>query len=111
MSPNAEGSNFREADAVVCRQTIEQGGMVLLDFWAHWCGPCRSLHPVLADLATRWPNLMILRVDIERNGDLADEFDVQSVPSLLLFKQGAYIDRRIGKVPFIQIDRMIAEHC
>ena len=100
--------NLRHADAAACRVWIEQGGMVLLDFWAEWCGPCRSLHPVLEDLAGRRPELMILKVDIEQHGEFADEFEVKSVPSLLLFKDGAFVDRRVGKVPFVQIDRMIA---
>lgn len=110
MTAIVETPNLREADATVCRQAIERGGMVLLDFWAQWCGPCRSLHPVLADLAGRWPELEVLKVDIETNGEFADEFGVQSVPTLVLFKAGACVDRRIGKVPFVQLDRMVAEH-
>ena len=110
MTSIGEPANLREADAAVCRHTIEQGGIVLLDFWAQWCGPCRSLHPVLAEVASRWPELTVLKVDIERNGEFADEFGIQSVPSLLLFKGGACVDRRIGKVPFVLIDRMVAAH-
>jgi len=110
MTAVGEGTNLRDADATACRKTIEQGGMVLLDFWAEWCGPCRSLNPVLADLAGRWPELTVLKVDIERNAEFADEFGIQSVPTLLLFKGGTCVDRRIGKVPFVLIDRMVAEH-
>jgi len=110
MIADAESPNLREADAAACRDTIEQGGMVLLDFWAKWCGPCRSLHPVLADLAGRRPELVVLKVDVEQNGEFADELGVQGVPTLLLFKDGSYVDRRVGKVPFVQIDRMVAEH-
>jgi thioredoxin 1 len=110
MTATSEASNLRHADAETCRDVIARGGMVLLDFWAEWCGPCRALKPVLADLAGRRPELTVLKVDIERNGALADEFGIQGVPALLLFKDGACVDRRMGKVPFVQIDRMIAAH-
>ena len=106
----AETANLRAADGAACRAAIERGDFVLLDFRADWCGPCRSLKPVLADLAGRRPGLTILEVDIEKNGDLADDYAVRSVPSLLLFKNGACVDRRIGKASFVDIDRMVAKH-
>jgi thioredoxin 1 len=65
---------------------------------------------VLADLAGRRPELTVLEVDIEQNGAFADEFTVRSVPSLLLFKGGTCVDRRVGKVPFVELDRMVAKH-
>jgi thioredoxin 1 len=102
--------NLRDADTPACKAAIDAGGYVLVDFWATWCGPCRSLAPVLAELAGRHAELTILKVDVEANGGLADEFGVRSVPSLLLFKAGACVDRLVGKVPYVTLERMIAKH-
>ena len=110
MALATKTANLRPAYEDEVRRSIEQGDLVLVDFSAEWCGPCRSLKPVLADLASRHPLLTILEVDIERNGALADAFGVQSVPTFLLFKDGACVDRRIGKLPFVELDRMIARH-
>ena len=65
---------------------------------------------MVAELAMRHPALTVLEVDIEANGELADQFEVQSVPSLLLFKAGECVDRRIGKVPFVELERMVRRH-
>jgi thioredoxin len=110
MSTTGKLANLRDADTHAVTATVEQGGMVLVDFWAEWCGPCRSLEPVIADIATRRPDLTVLKVDIEQNGALADDFAIKSVPTFLLFKDGVCIDRRTGKVPFVELDRMITKN-
>jgi thioredoxin 1 len=107
---NAEPGNLCDADAAVARSAVAGGGLVLLDFAASWCGPCRSLAPVIADLASRHPALTVLKVDIERDVELADGCGVQSVPTFLLFKGGVCVERATGKLPFVTLDRMVTRH-
>jgi thioredoxin 1 len=103
-------ANLRGADAAAAGAAVAEGGLVLLDFAASWCGPCRSLAPVIADLASRHPALTVLKVDVEREVELADRYDVSSVPAFLLFKGGACVERATGKLPFVLLDRMVRRH-
>jgi thioredoxin 1 len=107
---DGEPANLRGADAAAARSAVSGGGLVLLDFVASWCGPCRSLVPVIADLASRHPALTVLKVDIERDVELADGYGVQSVPTFLLFKGGVCVERATGKLPFVTLDRMVTRH-
>lgn len=103
-------ANLRDADAAAARSAVAKGGLVLLDFAASWCGPCRSLVPVIADLASRHSALTVLKVDVDRNVELADGYGVRSVPAFLLFKDGTCVERATGKMPFVTLDRMIRRH-
>lgn len=72
---------------------------VLVDFYAHWCGPCKAMHPVLDDVQQQMANLVdVLRVDIDRpeNSVLADHFRIHAVPTLILFREGRQLWRRSG---------------
>ncbi len=103
-------TNLVAADAAACRAAIKANGMVLVDFWAPWCGPCRAVAPMLERLAETHPWLTVVKVDIDTNGELADRFGVKSIPSLLLFKAGECVDRLVGKVPYIKIVRAVEKH-
>ena len=103
-------SNFYDSDTNASKEAIQQGGLVMLDFWSTHCGPCRSLIPLLNEIAGKYPELSILKVKIEENDSLAEEYDVRSVPALLLFKDGEYLDRLMGRSPFPMIDNFINKH-
>jgi thioredoxin 1 len=106
----SDASNFYDSDTNGSKEAIQQGGLVMLDFWSTHCGPCRSLIPLLTEIAGKYPELNIMKIKIEENDSLADEYDVKSVPSLLLFKNGEYLDRLIGKTPFPIIDNFVKKH-
>ena len=72
---------------------------VLVDFNATWCGPCRMLKPILEDVAAQRPDVKVVGIDVDENSDLAEEYDVFSIPCLVLFKDGAEADRSVGLVP------------
>lgn len=72
---------------------------VLVDFNAGWCGPCRMLKPVLAQLADERADVKFVSVDIDENDELAEDFDVSSIPCLVLMKNGEEADRHVGFIP------------
>ena len=70
-------------------------GVVLVDFFATWCGPCKMLSPVLEELSNE-SNAKIIKVDVDEAGSLAAQFGIQAVPTLILFKNGERVDTRMG---------------
>ena len=80
---------------------------VLVDFNATWCGPCRMLKPVLDKLAEERPDVEVVGLDVDENGDLAEEFDVFSIPCVILFQGGREVDRSVGYVPMDKLLEML----
>lgn len=75
-------------------------GVVLVDFWATWCPPCKIMNPILAGLATSHAGRMtVAKVDVDDNRALAERFKIQSIPTLILFKDGKAVDMKIGALP------------
>ncbi len=92
-------------------QEIENAaGLVLLDFYAVWCGPCKMLAPVLDELAEDIPSLKIVKSDVDNAPDLAGKFGIQSIPTVLLFKDGKQVDGFIGYRGKEEIAAMIEKY-
>jgi len=73
---------------------------VLVDFWAEWCGPCKSLGPILEEISNDLKDqLKVVKVNLDENQDLAMKYSIRSIPTLLLFKEGELIDTKVGLLP------------
>ena len=82
---------------------------VLVDFWAPWCGPCRMVEPVLAQLAAeRAGALKVVKVNVDENQQLAARFQAMSIPLLVIMRDGQEVDRVVGAVPKAQVEQRLA---
>jgi len=73
---------------------------IIVDFWAEWCGPCKMLSPILEELSEEFSNkIIVAKVNLDENQDLAAKFSIRSIPTLLLFKSGELLDQKVGLLP------------
>ncbi len=86
-------------DANFQSEVIEADGPVLVDFWAAWCGPCRVVAPVLEDIAAEREDLRIVKLNVDENQQTAAAFEVLSIPTMILFKNGQVAKKIIGAYP------------
>jgi len=92
-------------------QVINENAIVLVDFWAPWCGPCRMIGPVVEELANEFEGrVMMCKMNIDQNKATPAKFGIMSIPNLLLFKDGKMVDSVLGAVPKQRIVEMLEKH-
>lgn len=96
--------NFKE-------EVLESTVPVLADFWAQWCVPCRMVGPILAQMADEYDGkLKVAKINVDEAGELATEYNIVSIPSILLFDKGKVVKQQIGAVPRQTLEQMVAEY-
>ncbi len=72
---------------------------VLLDFWASWCGPCRMVSPVVDEIAEERTDIKVGKINVDEQGELAQQFGVMSIPTLVVMKNGQIVNKAVGAMP------------
>ena len=107
---NANGKNHIYALEVFednFEDEIDTDKVVLVDFYATWCGPCKKLSPILEEVATEHDEIKLIKVDVDQNPNLSQQFSITAMPTLVVIKNGEEVDRSVGLVSKQKVINMV----
>lgn len=84
-----------------------KSGLVLVDFYATWCGPCKMMHPVMEEIAKEYQEVKVIKVDVDKHEDISRQYGIMSIPTLILFKNGTVVEKNVGFVPKEHLEMLI----
>jgi thioredoxin 1 len=104
MSENVSEAKSAEWD----KEVINHNGIVMIDFWAVWCGPCRMIAPTVEELAKDYTGkIKVMKLNTDENPDIASRYKIMGIPTIIFFKNGQEADRIVGAVPKPQLKAKI----
>ena len=100
--------SLKHTDEQNFEKDVQQSqGLVLVDFWAEWCMPCKRLMPILESVSQQNSDITIIKVNVDENPDLSSTFNIRTIPTLILFKDGQQIAVKNGGAPAIELSEWI----
>ncbi len=92
------------------QEILQNNDLVLVDFWAPWCGPCKAIAPVLEEIANENSNVVIAKMNTDENPNTASQHGIMSIPTMMIFKNGELVDRLVGAMPKPSIMEKLQVH-
>ena len=89
---------------------IQNNELVLIDFWAPWCGPCKAIAPVLEEISNEHSNVVIAKMNTDENPTISSQHGIMSIPTMMIFKNGQLVDRLVGALPKPAILQKLEAH-
>ena len=91
------------------RETVDRDGTVFLDWWAPWCGPCRSFAPIYEGVAAKNPDITFAKINTEEHPDLSGLFQIQAIPTLMVFRDGILLFAQAGALPATALEKLVEQ--
>jgi thioredoxin 1 len=88
--------NFIDGNAEIFEELISSDKITIVDFWAEWCGPCRTQLPILENYAKKNEDVQVVKINVDQNAELASEYGVKSIPTIIFFKNGVIEHKTVG---------------
>ena len=89
---------------------LESNQVVVVDFYADWCGPCQMLSPVLEEIASKHPSLKIVKINVDDNMDICSTYHISSIPNVMIFKDGQMVDKFVGFQSAQKVEEILSKY-